>query len=98
MAITDGGVLPYEVKNKIISILKAEAPEGILVITLGQKYEEEYGSQLIPEEFGFKTLFEMVKSINSGVGVFFHETLHLWACKYEEPEPVLSGGSGSTVF
>jgi hypothetical protein len=59
--------VPANVEEKIRQLLKDESPEAVVVLKLGQKYEEKYGQPLKPDEYGFKSAFDMVKSFKEQV-------------------------------
>lgn len=60
--------VPKEVEERIRQLLKDEAPEAIVVLKLVEKYSTKYGEDLKPDAYGFKTAFDLVKSLKEQVG------------------------------
>jgi len=66
----------------------------VVILKLADKYETKYGKQLKPETYGYKSVFDIVKSLKENAVVFYHDMLHLWVAKYQD---TVAPGDGIVV-
>jgi hypothetical protein len=57
----------------------------VVILKLPERYKETYQKDLNPASYGFKSVFEMVKSLKDCAEVYHHDVLRLWVAKYKEP-------------